>query len=73
MPYAEGTRWRGTIRLNVLGVRETKQQAARWERDRAQEIKRRSLNQPEGMALLTFTVKYLDDAEKSRTHKVYVD
>ncbi len=76
MPYAEGTRWRGVVRLPELGVRETKlwetkKQAAQWERDRAQEIKTTSSCPQEGMALLKFTVKYLDHAEKSHTPKVY--
>jgi len=75
MPYRDGKRWRGVVKVNGVRVAQKsfnlKKEATKWEReerDRLQNIEKR---QRDGMDLMSFCNKYLDFASRfsEKTYK----
>ena len=77
MPYKEpGGTYRGTVRFSQPKIRESKRfltqrEAKKWEKDRTEEITKLLSNPQQGMALLDFSIKYLDEVKANCVAKVY--
>lgn len=75
MPYKEGKKWRGVVKINGMRVAQksgflTKKEAREWEIDE----RRRHVAQPTHMAcLLEAANEYLNYSQKRFTHKTYLD
>jgi integrase len=74
MPYREGKKWRAVVTRDgtrYQALLTTKREAVAWEGAKRKELMESAKRRREGMDLMTFCTKYLDDSSGRVTHKTY--